>query len=355
MIPFKAHRFWERTALVLAWYLLFSLSAHAYTAADYVNAGQQFYQARNYQQALQYFNAAVQKDPNNAAALQGRANYYYAQGQYQQALSDNQRAQLLQTSPQLASFIQTLQAKVGTASSLSATADNALPGIPAEPSPPPGLPAPGGKPANPSPKKMELVLGLVGCFVVDGLYGGDYFVNPTSLIPPAPPGFEKGGYGAEAGFYFLVVPQFFLGANIGNYFFNTGQRDVVNRNNLMFLGSAKFSFGGTDAKPFLEGGLGCTYMTLSGVFSAGFSGTTITQDMPAVSFLCPIAQIGLGLEFPVGQDTDFCVETKCRMFFFGSYPQTVTQGSFTISRYYGTQSNNPVVDVPLTLGLAFHL
>lgn len=106
-------RFYEVIGLVLAGFFLFSPSAQAYTATDYYNAGLQVYNAKNYAQAIQYFSAAIQMDPNNTAALQGRANCYYAQGQYQQALDDYQKVQAISPNPQLASMIQSLQAKVG--------------------------------------------------------------------------------------------------------------------------------------------------------------------------------------------------------------------------------------------------
>lgn len=109
--------------------LLFTSSARAYTSTDYYNAGLQLYNAQNYAQAIQYFNAAIQADPNAAAALQGRANCYYAQGQYQQALDDYQKVQALSPNSQLASMIQTLQAKVGAGAS---TAPPPQPGAPAE-------------------------------------------------------------------------------------------------------------------------------------------------------------------------------------------------------------------------------
>lgn len=92
----------------------FISSAQAYTSTDYYNAGLQLYNAQNYAQAVQYFSAAIQVDPNNAAALQGRANCYYAQGQYQQALDDYQKVEALSPNPQLAAMIQALQAKVGS-------------------------------------------------------------------------------------------------------------------------------------------------------------------------------------------------------------------------------------------------
>ncbi len=101
--------------LALGALLALAPAAGAYTATDYYNAGLQLYNAQNYDQAIQYFSAAIQLDPNNAPALQGRANCYYAQGQYPQALDDYQRVQALQPSPQLAAMIQALQAKLGAA------------------------------------------------------------------------------------------------------------------------------------------------------------------------------------------------------------------------------------------------
>ncbi|HJT24658.1 MAG TPA: tetratricopeptide repeat protein, partial [bacterium] len=123
------HRFFSVIALCLAHFLLFRSPAQAYTAADYYNAGLQLYNAQNYAQAVQYFSAAIQTDPNNTAALQGRANCYYAQGQYQQALDDYQKVQAISPNPQLASLIQSLQAKVGTS---TAAAPPPAPGATAE-------------------------------------------------------------------------------------------------------------------------------------------------------------------------------------------------------------------------------
>ena len=72
------------------------------------------YNAKNYPQAIQYFSAAIQLDPNNLPALQGRANCYYLQGQYPQALQDYHRVEALSPSDQLSQFIQSIQAKVGS-------------------------------------------------------------------------------------------------------------------------------------------------------------------------------------------------------------------------------------------------
>ncbi len=114
------------TVLAFGAFLALASVAGAYTATDYYNAGLQLYNARNYGQAIQYFSAAIQLDPNNAAALQGRANCYYQQGQYQLALDDYQKVEALQPNPQLAAMIQSLQAKVG------ASAPAAQPPVPGQ-------------------------------------------------------------------------------------------------------------------------------------------------------------------------------------------------------------------------------
>src|ERR1700722_15479571 len=108
----------------------FSSNAAAYTATDYYNAGLQLYNAKNYDQARQYFEAAVNLDPTNTAALTGAANCYYVQGDDAQALVDYQKLQAMDpNNSQWPALIQQLQAK-------TASASPATPGSPAAPSAP---------------------------------------------------------------------------------------------------------------------------------------------------------------------------------------------------------------------------
>src|SRR5581483_3502820 len=102
--------------IVFAMGIILSLSAAkaaAYTAGDYYSAGLQLYNAKNYPLAAQYFTAAINLEPVNTSALMGRANCYYAQGQYSEALSDYQKVQTLLPSEPVAKMIQYLQGKVG--------------------------------------------------------------------------------------------------------------------------------------------------------------------------------------------------------------------------------------------------
>src|ERR1019366_7709513 len=109
--------------------MVFILSGRVYavTSAEYAAAGLQLYNQKNYPQAIQYYSAAISLDPNNAAALQGRANCYYSQGQLPQAISDYQKVYAIAPSPQLSQFIQALQAKAGTNAPAAATAPVAAP------------------------------------------------------------------------------------------------------------------------------------------------------------------------------------------------------------------------------------
>jgi Flp pilus assembly protein TadD len=110
---------------------LFSSKAAAYTAADYYNAGLQLYNAKNYDQARQYFEAAVNLDPTNAAALTGAANCYYALGDDAHALVDYQKLQAMDpNNNQWPALIQQLQAKTASASS-AAPGSSAAPSAPA--------------------------------------------------------------------------------------------------------------------------------------------------------------------------------------------------------------------------------
>ncbi len=125
----KARILFSVQLILIAACLFLTSGALAATSDDYYQAGLTLYNAKNYDQSVQYFSAALQLDPTNAAALQGRANCEYAQGNYPAALADYQK--VLSQNPnnaQLSQFVQALQAKVGSAPALPAA-----PGAAADP------------------------------------------------------------------------------------------------------------------------------------------------------------------------------------------------------------------------------
>src|SRR5579872_1956951 len=102
--------------------------AQGATAEQYFAAGNQYYTAKNYTQAIQYYNASLKLNPNNATAYQLTGNCYYALGNKAYALAYYQRASALQPNNlQLAQFVQNLRAQVNgaTASAPAAAAPSA--------------------------------------------------------------------------------------------------------------------------------------------------------------------------------------------------------------------------------------
>ena len=102
--------------------------AQASPADQYVAAGQQLLNAKNYTQAAQYYYAAIKVDPNSFGAYQGLGNCYYMSGRKSDALTFYQRALSIQPgNTQLAQFVQTLQAQVsggaGTPGSMGMSTD----------------------------------------------------------------------------------------------------------------------------------------------------------------------------------------------------------------------------------------
>lgn len=107
---------WFLAVMILAGTLVSvpaAAQAQASPADQYVAAGQQLLNAKNYTQAAQYYYQAIKIDPNNFAAYQGLGNCYYMAGRKSDALTFYQRALSLQPSnAQLAQFVQKLQAQV---------------------------------------------------------------------------------------------------------------------------------------------------------------------------------------------------------------------------------------------------
>lgn len=75
-----------RAALILAVLCLTSLTAGAVTSQEYYQAATGLYQQGKYDQAVQYYQAAVQLDANNWQAYQGMGHAYFRSGKTQEAL-----------------------------------------------------------------------------------------------------------------------------------------------------------------------------------------------------------------------------------------------------------------------------
>jgi tetratricopeptide (TPR) repeat protein len=84
----------------------------AHTTSEYYHAGLNLYLSRDYDKAIDYFNAALKMDPNYVAALQGRGNCYYAKEDYENALKDYKQVQKIKPSPQVDQFVTRIHARM---------------------------------------------------------------------------------------------------------------------------------------------------------------------------------------------------------------------------------------------------
>ena len=82
-------------------------------ALPYYNAGNQLYSQKKYDDALKYYGAAVELDPNYWQAYQGEGNCYYAKGEKSQSISYYQKSLYLhKDNPGLKTFVDALRVEV---------------------------------------------------------------------------------------------------------------------------------------------------------------------------------------------------------------------------------------------------
>ena len=114
-------------AVVLPGLSVVPARAQASKADPYYAAGNQLYQAKNLGQALKYYQAAVQVDPNHEPSWLGLANCQYSLGLKVESLSSYEKALAMKPGDaQLTQFVQSLKSQVGsTAAAKSASAEEA--------------------------------------------------------------------------------------------------------------------------------------------------------------------------------------------------------------------------------------
>lgn len=237
----------------------------------YYNAGNQLYAQKNYDQAIRYYQAAVQVNPNMWQADQGLGNCYYAKGDKASALASYQKAlQINPNNPQLSSFTQSLQAQVGSSP--------ALPGA--------ASPAASAAPAGGASDKFEL--DLHGNVAMGGTGYGMGFGGGARGFAPMGGGFMLGGM---LGYY-----TFAASVNIPGY--------SASISFIELMAGAKYKFTGDSMRPYLFGGAGMSNVTVS----ASYSGVSAS-----LSEMDPMIAVGGGVEFPMGKDMNFFAEAQYSM------------------------------------------
>ena len=273
-------------------------------STQYYTAGNSMYSQKNYDMAIRYYQGAVQTNPQMWQAYQGMGNCFYAKGDKQNALTSYQKALSINSNnPQLSSFVQSLQAQVGTAP--QSPANN-------------GTAGPAGQTVGASAKNFELEIGagagLASNVSAQG-YGTDF-------------GFGFGGRGRGL---FLIEPNFGIGGTLGFYTFSKsypGSTISFNYSFIDFAATAKYKFEAGNIKPYAVAGLGISSV------SAGISDNSI----PSASQTGPLIQIGGGVEVPAGTDMSFFGEVKYEMVL-------ISDNGANLTFSY----------IPLEAGLAFNL
>jgi len=276
-------------------------------SAQYMQAGNTVYSQKNYDLAIRYYQGVVQINPNYWQAYQGMGNSYYGKGDTANALTNYQKALAINpNNPQLASFVQSLQA--------SAPA----PGPASNPS---SSPAPASRPMNSASAAAKT-----------------FEIDPMAGIAISTSGGYSVGFGGGVAGYFPAGGGLFLGGSLGFYTFSASSSSVdevppygsitsgtsSNWTNIEILASGKYRLeGGNGLTPYLLGGAGLSLFGVSSTSSTTYNFNppyntpeyedefpNTTTSVPGSSSIYPTIQVGGGAEISLGPDMNAFGEAK---------------------------------------------
>ncbi len=278
-------------------------------------------QAKDYDKAILYYNAAIQVDSGNAAAYRGLGNAYYYMGRKQEALAAYEKASALNPGDaSLASFVQSFKTMVGagepSSTSASAQAGNS------------GLNYSTTAPYNSFELNVMLGVGLSSKLTSDAYDG----------IPSESADFGSGFGGGGNGFY-MLDPNFGIGGQAAFFTFThsvkvsgyytygyysvgtySGSIDS-NITDLEILAMAKYKFNGTNFWPYLLGGGGLSILMTGVTANINYSNGTpiipVSGSGNGTSNVEPMIEGGAGLAFKVSPQMNLLLEAKYAMIFVG--------------------------------------
>jgi tetratricopeptide (TPR) repeat protein len=231
------------------------------TPEEHWRAGNGFYTAKDYKQALRYYEAALDADPGYWPAFQGLGNCHYVMGDKAKALSNYQRCLSLHAdNPELASFTAALRAEI--------EASKAAPR------------------AEDSPEETEKILR-----VASGRSEEHFELSPSVGVVASGSTLWFGGGGG--GFY-MFAPEFGVGGFLHLYLYND---DFESASLLEIVPAVKFRPEGNGIKPFLVAGAG-----FAGISVNSHTNTYGYGGGPSGSGLFLLLMGGCGLEFPLQSD-----------------------------------------------------
>lgn len=319
-------KFLRLAALFLLFLGFAGLSPAQDQATPYYNAGNTYYGQKNYDMAIRYYQAAVQFNPNMWQAYQGMGNSYYAKGDKANALTNYQKSLSINpNNPQLSQFVQVLQPQVGTAP------------------PPAANPAASTTaPASTTPQKAASVPKTFEIAPMIGVGLAGAYAQPATLSQPATTvgGFMGIGGGMEG--YYLLDKNFGIGLVLDYFIYDqTTSQPVTGLNAssqltygtgsstkeldlLEFMPSVKYTFDGNSIRPYVVGSIGFCFASSSS--SANFSNWSNGQAVgaffqngsnPGASYSGPMAQIGVGGEYSMGEAMNLFLQAKYNMVLAG--------------------------------------
>jgi hypothetical protein len=281
---------------------LTGISAAQDKALQYYEAGNTLYIQKNYPQAIRYYDAAIQANPDMWQAYQGMGNCYYTQGDNPKALANYQKCLSLHPdNPSLSSMVQTLREKVKEAQD------------------------------PPKSKYTEAEAARI-LKTASGVSDAHFELNPSLGTA-----FELGGYGlgfgAGLGGFYMFDSEFGIGGMLHLYVFGTSYTTKSTYQNQSFaLGTetytsslgisslelvptVKYKFEGKGIRPYFVAGFGLADLSASSRDTYSYSNGTPYYGSNynysnSASAILPIVEGGAGLEFTLDRDTCIFAEGR---------------------------------------------
>ncbi len=287
-------------------------------SAQYLQAGNSFYSQKNYDQAIRYYQAAVQMNANSWQAYQGLGGCYYAKGDNANALTNYQKAlDINPNNPQVSQFVTYLKSQSTT----------------------PPLPA-GNSNASASTQPVVYATTSAKSFELD--------VNAGLALDSSQIGFGGGLSG-----YVPLDSHFFLGAGAAFYTFSESSSGTASGygvtetasasgsvNFIEGLAKVKYVLDGDNMQPYFFAGVGIVDASASYSASASSGGSSVSGGGSLGSQVDPALALGGGLQFPAGKGMDITVQLKESLVFVPGETVTETVGGVTesVSAGGGTES-----------------
>jgi tetratricopeptide (TPR) repeat protein len=283
--------------LLAGLFILSGQEAFSQTPGSMMTTANQLYAARDYSKAIQYYQAAIKSNPNDASAYQGLGNCYYALGQKSQALEAYDKSLTLNpANGSLAKFTDKLRLEVPAPVLVVAPTPTQTGGSSGP-----------GKLSRPLMKTCDLSVGPV-------------FSNGMT------------GFGIDTTFYFPLSENFALGLSSNNSFFTSDYVDIYGDTytDIYFYGegllSLKVTLSGDAIEPFLVGGVGLNAVFI--FYSGGYYSSSYTYEID------PMISGGGGVNFRLDRYVSLFVQGRFATTFGNG-------GSFTY--------------IPLQAGISFPL